>query len=432
MPVVTAGFVIIGILPAFLAVIDVGALLGASFDLRLKFWNQPWLWAALLTQTGFLLDFRCAKKPWIEVSKPDFILIGVLLLQAAVLGHTVSANPAAADLHLLRILAALATGVAAYYGMQHYGARFLTPVYAVLIIGMALTIPPLLYFLYAVPDARVLGGAIKWAMPGMGPLRVYGAGLEVALVVSLALWATTGRGPLVKGALLCAMVAFWTILFWSGARGGMLSVVVAAVSISFVRPRVLFRIWAALALTAVIGAALSLLIWTPDDTSFGVWNMFERTSKATVNGIGSGRIDRWINAIDLIAQHPVFGHGLSQYSNLWPTYARADQANPIAFPLDFLMYRHLHNVVMDAFLALGIAGGIVFVGLSIRGVAKAIYRVRKWQPDLRFPALFGLLTLLAHSFFTGIYVFPQTLLFLGLFFGICLVPKPAQNKNTNG
>ncbi len=196
--------------------------------------------------------------------------------------------------------------------------------------------------------------------------------------------------------------------------------------------KIALRLGATVLVTAIIGAGLSLLIWTPDSVSFGFWNMIGRTTQATANEISSSRMERWVDAIGLIAERPWLGHGLSQFSNLWPKYASFDQALGAHHPNTFLLYRHLHNAVLDAILALGLLGGSVFVFLSARGVWAAIYRVRNWQTESRLPALFALLTLLAHSFLTGTYVFPQTLLLLGLFFGICLAPNPAQNKNTSG
>ncbi len=428
---VVFGFVLLGLLPGLLAVADVALLGLVSFEGRLKLWNLPWLWLALVLQLAFIIDFRQGGKRWLTLSKLDVLLISLLLLQAFILGQTVAANPATANLHMLRILAGLGAGVASIYAMHHYGARFLKPVYAVLLAGMMLTIPALLYFLYTVPEARILGDAIRWQMPGLGPVRVFGAALEAALVIALALLASA-QGK--RAGLLLVVLAFWTILIWSGARGGILSILVATALISVVRPKIAVRLWLVLVITGAAGAALSLLIWTPDDISFGLWNMLDKTTQATANEIGSQRMERWADSIGLIGQHPWLGHGFSQFSNLWPDYIFLDQENGQtgALPLDFLMYRHLHNVVLDAFLALGLIGGSVFIYLSLKGAWLSIVRVRSDVDRDRLPALFALFTLLAHSFFTGIYVFPQTLLLVGLFFGICLAPNPAQNENTNG
>ena len=271
-------------------------------------------------------------------------------------------------------------------------------------------------------------------MPGIGPVRVFGAGLEAALLVGLALLAgSTGKMTSVRVALCLAVLALWTMLIWSGARGALLSILVAALVISAVRPIVAVRLWGIMLITGAAGAAFSLLIWTPDDISFGLWNMLDKSSQTTVNEIGSRRMERWADSIGLIGERPWFGHGLSQFSNLWPTYIALDQKNDYAgaLPLEFLMYRHLHNVVLSAFLALGISGGCAFLWLSVRNTWRALARVRQDMDAARLPALFALIALLVHSFLTGIYVFPQTLLLIGLFFGICLAPKPVQNENTN-
>lgn len=429
LPIVAIGGILIGILPGVLALVDVGSLLGASFSARLTLWNLPWLWGAALAMFAFLVDVRTTGNRWLAISRFDFALIGLLLVQALLLGWFVSANSAAANLHLERIVAALGVGLMAYYGARTYGARFLTPVFYAVIVGMLLTLLVLLYELYAVPEVRTMGGAFAWQLPGMGPLRVFGAGLEAALALVLGLLARPSSGGARLAKWLSA-IALWAFIFWSGARGGVLSIVLAAALLSVIWPKYALRLWAVLLVSAVAGALVSLLIWTPENSSFGFWQMLDRSSKATSDEIGRGRLMRWIGSIDIIKNRPLLGHGLSQYSNLWPHFAEADQHNPAPFPLYFLMYRHLHNVVMDALLALGILGATAFIWLAIKNTFRAIARVKSWQTNVRFPAMFGLLVLMAHSFLTGIYVFPQTLLLLGLFFGICLVPEPAQNKNT--
>ncbi|NOR63426.1 MAG: hypothetical protein GQ535_13155 [Rhodobacteraceae bacterium] len=435
LPPVVIGFVLFGLLPGLLALADMALLDRLTFVGRLHIWNQPWLWLALVLLFAFIIDFRASGPRRLAVSKLDFWLVGLLLVQAIILGQTVSANAAAANLHVLRIGAALIAGVAGYYAMQHYGARFLRPVYVALLVGMLLTLPALIYYLYWVPEARVLGSATRWQMPGLGPVRVFGAALEAALLIGLALLASPeAKRVSVRAALLLSVLALWTMLIWSGARGALLSIMVATLVISALRPKIAVRLWAVLLITGVAGAALSLLIWTPEDISFGLWNMLDKTAQATVNEIGSRRTERWADSIGLIGQQPWFGHGLSQFSNLWPDYILLDKKNDYAgaLPLEFLMYRHLHNVVLAAFLGLGILGGCAFIWLSVRNTLRAMHRVRQDADSARFPALLALVALLAHSFLTGIYVFPQTLMLIGLFFGICLAPNPAQNENING
>ncbi len=430
-PPVISGFIFLGILPGLLAWFDIATfnsvkLIGAS-----AFMTQAWVWAALFLQLLFIIDFRSSGQRFYTVSRLDFLWVFLLLLQAFILGQVTAVNPDTANLHLLRIVLALATGVAAYYAMGLYGRRFLWPTYAALVFGMAFTIPALLYLLYFVPEIRILSGVgLGWQIPGYGPIRVYGAGLEAALVVGVALLAHSDERRLwVKTALLGAVLALWAILVWSGARGGLLSVGGAMIMVSAIRPDMALRLWGVVIVTGFAGAALSLLIWLPDSVSFGFWNMVARSAGESAGQISSGRGVMWAYALDLIMDNPWFGHGLSQFHNLWPEYILANKK--YNFSDWFLLYLHVHNVVLGAFLALGFTGGTVFIVLSLRAVAKAVYRVHHAVGPMQVPALLGLLTLLIHSFFTGIYVFSQTVLLLGLFFGICLAPNPAQNGNTN-
>jgi len=435
LPPVVLGFILLGLMPAILAWVDMAALQDVRFDVRFignaTIGSQAWIWSAILVQFAFIVDFRSTGQRFFVVSRLDYLLVFLLLVQAYILGLVTSANPAAGNLHLLRIVLALATGAAAYYAVGLYGNRFLWPTYAALVLGMVLTIPALLYFLYAVPEARIFEGSLSWVLPGYGPLRVYGAGLEAALVVGVALLAQPDARRLwLRAMLLAAVLALWAVFLWSGARGGLLSLGAALVVVSAIRPGIALRLWGVALITGVAGAALSLLIWLPDNSSFGFWNMFARSMQESADKISSRRGEMWVGSLPLIMQNPWFGHGLSQFSNLWPEYALVGQRGNVSSA--FQLYLHVHNVVLGALLALGFTGGVAFFVLSVRAVVKAAYRVRHAVGTLQVPALLGLFTLLAHSFFTGIYVFPQTVLLLGLFFGICLAPNPAQNGNTSG
>ncbi len=434
-PPVVLGFILLGLVPAILAWVDVAALQDARFEVgflgNATIGSQAWIWSALLLQFAFIVDFRSTGQRFYVVSRLDYVLVFLLLVQAYILGQVTSANPAASNLHLMRIILALATGAAAYYAVGLYGNRFLWPTYIAIILGMVLTIPPLLYLLYFVPEARNVEVELSWVLPGYGALRVYGAGLEAALVVGVALLARPGGRRLwLKVVLLGAVLALWAVFLWSGARGGLLSIGVALVVVSAIRPGIALRLWGVALVTGTAGAALSFLIWLPENGSFGFLNMFARSMQDSAEKITSLRVEMWADSLSIIMQSPWFGHGLSQFSNLWPLYGKASQG--LNAEDAFQLYLHVHNVVLGALLALGFIGGTAFFVLSIRAVVKAAYRVGHGVGTMRVPALLGLLTLLGHSFFTGIYVFPQTVLLLGLFFGICLAPDPDRNENKTG
>ena len=75
LPPVVFGFVLLGLLPGLLAVVDMSLFGKLTFVHRLQLWNQPWLWLTLILLIAFIIDFRTSAQRWIFVSKFDFLLI---------------------------------------------------------------------------------------------------------------------------------------------------------------------------------------------------------------------------------------------------------------------------------------------------------------------------------------------------------------------
>ena len=433
LPNIAIGFVLLLLLPLVLAGVDINLGPATPYTVRLKLWNEPWLYAAGLALFLFLVDQRQTREKWFALGLTDSLIIGFLILQSVWLSRMVAADPASADLHLMRGLFALMLGVAAYYGMRVYRARFAMPVYGAVIAGAVLVVPFVLVFLYFNPESRALGDGLKWRVPGFGPVRIFGITQEAGIIVATVLLATN-RLEWRRWLLWLALVSMWAILFWSGGRGAILSIAVSLALLSVLAPGYFIALWRVLLIGGLVGAGLSLLIWAPEGGNFGLKSMIVDSVRSGANSISAGRLDRWAETLDLALQKPVFGHGLNQVSNLWPSFAISDEAAGTAgkMPFYFLSYRNAHNLVVEVLLAWGILGGLGFFWLVAKGWFKAVGRLLQATEVDRLAAFAGLSALAVHSMFAGVYIFPSALIYLAVFFGISLAPSAAQNGNTNG
>lgn len=431
-PIITWGIALLMLMPGVLAGIDVYLGETAPYVVQLKLWNEAWIYVSGVTLFLFLVDLRSSKARWMALGRWDFAIITFLLVQSLWLSRTVAADTASADVHLLRIFLALSLGVAAYYAMQLYQQRFALPVYYAAIIGAALVTPFLLFYLFFQEESRALGEGLKWYIPGFGPVRLLGITAEVGIALGaglLAIYTGQKRNWLIGLAMIC----LWALLFWSGGRGAFLSILVSLLITSLLSPMYFVVLWRAALLTGTGGAAISLLIWVPDGTVFGLKNMIGNTTQENINSVSHGRVARWNETLEIALQRPIFGHGLNQYSNLWPFYAIDDakNGNEGQMPFYFLTYRNTHNIVVEAILSWGIFGATLFFGLLLKAWFKAAAKVKTAVLPERIPAFIALNTLGIHALFTGVYIFPHSLFYVAIFFGICLAPKPAQNENTS-
>jgi O-antigen ligase len=433
LPFIAAGYSLLMLLPTLLAAIDVGIGFNASYLFRLSLWNVPWIFGGAIVLVALVIDmYQTGQHPWF-LSRRMALLLAGLAIWAMFLGRTVAPDPAQSDLLLMRLALALALGFAAFYGMHLYQARFVQPVYIALLSGVVFIAPFLWYALYAQPENRLLGEGLVWHLPAFGAVRLFGMAMEAGIAVGLGLSVWLGAGRIGFWAALVTVV-LWAMLFWSGGRGAVLSLGIGTLLVSLVYRQYFLRLWLLLGLTAALGAALSMLIWTPDALSFGFLNMFLKTTRGGVEeAIGDGRVAHWVGALELIKQNPFRGYGIGQFSNLWPAYAQADAAAQRGFDLGFyfLPYRNVHNILLEIVLSWGLIAGAVALWLLLKAWAHSMFVPAGGGNGAKVPALLGLNALLFHSMVSGPYFFPHSLIYTALFFGICLAPNPARNENTN-
>jgi O-antigen ligase len=206
-----------------------------------------------------------------------------------------------------------------------------------------------------------------WLLSGRGTMPLYAhhrhLGLHTlpAAVASTALLIAPRASRRGRGAALALGAICWGGLLWSGGRGPVLALG-AALGVWFVvRASQRRALFAASAAQLVAGLALSSLFWTTRP-ELGWWHALGRTATAAASAASTGstseltstRTDFWRETIERARSAPWFGHGPDSYRYLTP---KLDGQQP-------------HNLVLQLWLDLGIAGALPLLGI----VAFALWR----------------------------------------------------------
>jgi len=299
--------------------------------------------------------------------------------------------------------------------------KYIRGIYKALIVGVLLHMPFVFLIIYLRQDSDTFLWRVN--IPGWGGGRPYNYFVEVGVVVGIGMLVIRStQEKLFNVFLLVAISLSWMMLFWGGGRGAIVGILGALVISSIVAPHFAKKIWIVAGVTCVVGAVLSLLIWTPDSPSFGLLNMLTRTGSETLNRVSTGRIVMWLYAIESIKEHPFWGYGLEQFIFLQVPRISAS-AN---------VHLHVHNLILEVILSWGLIGASVFAVLFTRLCVRVLTRVRPLVGREKLPAFLPLVALLGHGLFSGTYFHIHSLIYMAIFFGICLAPNPAQNENTNG
>ncbi|GAB4139890.1 MAG: hypothetical protein Tsb0016_06800 [Sphingomonadales bacterium] len=204
-----------------------------------------------------------------------------------------------------------------------------------------------------------------WELPGFINVRhlnfLLAAVLALANIALLAPAVTARRGW--TAGILVIIVTCWTLLFWTGARGAVLSAGVAFLALApLLRRDQVKRILLHNLYAAPLGAVLSLL-YPVSSTSFGLGRFWFSVSEAQdINDFSTSRLQFWRQALEVWWQSPWFGVGTGQSKVLL-----AAAGNTFAQP---------HNIVLQALMGWGLVGAVPFLGAIALAMVKAWRRLR--------------------------------------------------------
>lgn len=337
------------------------------------------------------------------------VYLAVFLILAVVWVYTttiVAINPTLAYYFSGRGFTAILVGLAAAALMNFHGNKFTISISWALFAGMIFH-APFLVWVYVLEGQNL---DFNWTsgLPGYTNIRPYNHAIEAGLAAGIGLYFhTERRNAQHRAILILGTTLLWVLLFWGGARGGFLALLAAFILMAIVIPQFLSRMWKFFLSTMVSGASLSLLLPTPNG-SFGLFGMLRRTvDRETLSRASSGRIEIWLDAFNILLERPLFGHGLVQYRSLTD---KLTSATP----------NHVHNILLDALLSVGLVGTMAILYLIGKILISSARQLRAGQSNSDIPMFLTATTLLAHGFLSGTYYFMQSMITIAIALGLLL------------
>jgi O-antigen ligase len=184
---------------------------------------------------------------------------------------------------------------------------------------------------------------------------------------------------------------------WSGTRGSLLAIVGAYATATFVFPELRRRrALQALALSALFGLLLSLIVFLPPDSRYGLQRIFLASNVGDVD-VSSGRLEMWQATLRAILSRPLFGYGEGQFGLV---VAESNGLN------------HPHNIVLQILLQWGLVGFICFSSLAAL-VAQRFLAAARTNPQTLPPVLVAA-ALLIMSLYEGSFYHPYPIMMIAL------------------
>lgn len=358
-------------------------------SLRLVAFHLVWVAFAL-----FVVAFAFITGARLDQVIRRFPLISIILL-VALAGILFYTTYMVAESRYLAInevqagIVALIAGIAAAAIKVKYGNRAIIG-FSWALFGAMILHAPFIVWLHFIegqnPD-------FEWnfRLPGFTGARPYNYMLEAGIAAGVGLfWLTRDKAIAQRSLLWLGAIILWAALFWSGGRGGLAALLLTFILATLIWKTFGAQMWAFILSSLTLGASISLVLPTPDG-GFGILKRFTADFQSeSINQLATGRITMWREAIDLFLERPIFGHGVSQYPLL------------TKIP-DFQPPRHVHNLLLDSLLSLGIVGTVILIYLLGKLWVSALIQLKKPQDSSLFPLFMVVTTLLAHGFVSGTY-----------------------------
>lgn len=292
---------------------------------------------------------------WFQENEPPTVAAIALACWVAIaIGTTVLVSPAAgtAGTWTLHWIVHLMFGFSiAFLCSRTLRARDFTLCFQ---LGFLLYVPVLVAFFI-----RHWGQPIDWVHDLPAAPHIRHVGIYAAAMTGMSIGAMATARDWRGRALAFAVAAVGFALgLWTGSRGMALSVAGATAVGALLLPAMRsVKLWGAAALALAIGIAAVAWLPVPNDQMMGV----ARTVAATTeHEVTTGRVQIWMNVVQAVARHPVFGYGSGQMVAVAPF---SDMGQP-------------HNLILQILLDWGLAGFACIIII-------AFYYVRRAWPELR-------------------------------------------------
>lgn len=227
---------------------------------------------------------------------------------------------------------------------------------------------------------------------GAGDPNYLAAAIVPAMMLAAALAARRGR-PILRLALIVAIVILAIGLAATQSRGGFISIAIVSVGA--------LLLWRGRRLTVaamIVVFAVGAIAWFT--ASPGAWQRVQSADDG-----GSGREDIWTVAWRVVEEHPTVGVGLSQFPFVSQEFLR----KPGMINRGDLIVNHgvvVHNSYLGLWVETGIVGLALFAAIAVGGIAagqRAAVRFERLgdtdMATLSRAAMLGLIGALTASFF---------------------------------
>lgn len=228
------------------------------------------------------------------------------------------------------------------------------------------------FFLYG--DASGLGRAEKGEFIGgfvtLGPLQLsYLGSVSILLGLNCFLDRQVFRWRVVRFGLAALLLIFGAFQISIGAsRGAVVAVVVVSFIVIFARVRSTRSFFGSLGGLCIVVIAGGLVVVFSENLGSALFDrlmkMMYTQDAYTFGGHGIGRIYLYHAAIEQFLERPLFGGGLSIRG----------------------MFTYPHNGILEAFMATGVLGGVLFTAYFFGVARRAIFLIR-YHPSLAWVSI---------------------------------------------
>ncbi len=252
--------------------------------------------------------------------------------------------------------------------------------------------------------------------PGYGNIRVIGQILPAILIAGVFFYGANQKTRSVLHTLigLTVLSLIWSLLLWSGSRGGILAALFGFILIRITLKQLKGYFLATLIVPLAAGIALTFAYPQPQ-FGMGLERMYKKTFEAeSAKDFSSKRTLIWSYTIENIKKHPVVGYGIDGFS---------EHALKKEWPIG-----HPHNVILSKAHSIGIIGAAALIlWLAIYWI-KTMWHLRKSTSIPFVSSTAGVTVFLTQSLYDGVLYHYQPMMLFIILFTISLHLYKAENS----